>query len=345
MHGALREGIAESGEEIMTEEQNRKPEETDQPEEHDKDLNSSDAEIGNDFEPNDHESTSEAYPALAPGAQEALKTLSEIALRTPQIQVNIPKTTLATFTRFSENIINAYMKTLEVSQVLADAFKPIHEFLSGLIKSINWEGLSKALEGLDFEGLQEGAKTWGEYGWVVSDLSPSEIRNVPESLTDADRHYLQYMTKGRVRNLFDNVLAEIPRKKDFEECIILYEEKHYKPCAMMLCSLIEGQLIKYVPKTTWKRNGNKALEKIRETSDIDSDLADAIWILNTLSAYNYFFHNGENFNRAVEGELNRNFLMHGMMYRPVLKRTCIKLFLLLESIVTMMPDCASRQQQ
>lgn len=345
MHGALREGVAESDGEIMTEEQNRKPEEADQPEEKNNDLNSSDVEIDNDFELDDHESISEAYLALTPGAQEALKTLSEIALRTPQIQINIPKATLATFASFSENITKAYMKTLEVSRVLTDTFKPIHEFLSGLIKSINWEGLSKALAGLDFEGLQEGAKTWGEYGWVVSDLSPSEIRNVPESLTDADKYYLQYMTKERVQNLFDNILTEIPRKKDFEECIILYEEKHYKPCAMMLCSLIEGQLIKYVPKTTWKRNGNEALEKLREASDMDNDLTDAIWILNTLSAYNYFFHSGENFNRAVEGELNRHFLMHGMMYRPVLKRTCIKLFLLLESIVTMMPDFASRQQQ
>lgn len=345
MHGALREGIAESGGEIMTEEQNRKPEETDQPEEHDKDQNYSDIEIDDGLEPDDHESTSETYPALAPGVQEVLKTLSEIALRTSQIQANIPKSTLATLASFSANIAKAYSKTLEVSRILADTFKPIYESLSRLIKSINWEGLSKALEGLDFEGLQEGANAWGEYGWVVSDLSPSEIKNVPKSLTDANKYYLQYMTKERVQNLFDNVLVEIPRKKDFEECIILYEQKHYKPCAMMLCSLIEGQIIRHVPKTTRIRNGNRALKKLREASDADSDLTDAIWILNTLSAYNYFFHSGENFNRAVEGELNRNFLMHGMMYRPVLKRTCIKLFLLLESIVTMMPDFVSRQQR
>lgn len=137
MHGALREGVAESDGEIMTEEQNRKPEEADQPEEKNNDLNSSDVEIDNDFELDDHESISEAYLALTPGAQEALKTLSETALRTPQIQINIPKATLATFASFSENITKAYMKTLEVSRVLTDTFKPIHEFLSGLIKSIN----------------------------------------------------------------------------------------------------------------------------------------------------------------------------------------------------------------
>ena len=69
----------------------------------------------------------------------------------------------------------------------------------------------------------------------------------------------------------------------------------------------------------------------------------AIWVLNTISTYAYFFHNAENFNRTVEGELNRNFLMHGMMYKPVLKRTCIKLFLLLESIVVAMPDFSLQQ--
>lgn len=329
----------------MTEEENRELEEMDQPEEQGSDSNSSDAEMDKDLELDGHESISEAYLALAPGIQAALKTMSEMALRASQIQINIPKSTLAAFTSLSENATKAYLKTLEASQVLADTFKPIYESLSGIIKSINWEGLSKALEGLDFEGLQEGAKIWGEYGWSVSDLSPSEIRNAPELLTDADKYYLQYMTKERVQNLFDNVLTEIPRKKDFEECRVLYEQKHYKPCAMMLCSLIEGQLIRHVPKTSWKRNGDKALKRLKDVSDIDSDLTDAIWILNTLSAYNYFFRSGENFNRVVEGELNRNFLMHGMMYRPVLKRTCIKLFLLLESIVAMMPDFASRQQQ
>lgn len=200
----------------MTEDQSREPEEMDQPEESTNDFKSSDAEIGNGPEFENDQSISEAYLALVPGAQEALKTLSEAALRVSQVQISIPKSTISTFTSFSENIAKAYLKTFEISQVLADTLKPIHDSLSGLIKSINWEGLSKAFEGLDFEGLQEGAKTWGEHGWVVSDLlSLAEIRNAPESLADADKYYSQYMTKERVQKLFDNVLAEIPRKKDF----------------------------------------------------------------------------------------------------------------------------------
>ncbi|MHB0828822.1 MAG: hypothetical protein ACYCDN_04965 [Schaalia turicensis] len=324
----------------MTEDQNRDPEEMDQPEESTNDFNSSDAEIGNGPKFENDQSISEAYLALVPGTQKALKTLSEAGLRASQVQISIPKSTIATFTSFSENITKAYLKIFGISQVLADTLKPIHDSLSGLIKSINWEDLSKAFERLDFEGLQEGAKTWGEHGWVVSDLSPSEIRNAPESFADADKYYSQYMTKERVQKLFNNVLAEIPRKKDFEECIVLYEQKHYKSCAMMLCSLIEGQLIKHIPKITWRRNGEVALKKMQ---GLDNDFVDVIWVLNTISTYAYFFHNAENFNRTVEGELNRNFLMHGMMYKPVLKRTCIKLFLLLESIVVAMPDFSLQQ--
>lgn len=164
----------------MTEDQNREPEEMNQPEKSTNDFNSSDAEISNGPEFENDQSISEAYLALVPGAQEALKTLSEVALRASQVQIGIPKSAIATFTSFSDNIAKAYLKTFGISQVLTDTLKPIHDSLSRLIKSINWEGLSKAFEGLGFKGLQEGAKTWGEHGWIVSDLSPSEIRNAPE---------------------------------------------------------------------------------------------------------------------------------------------------------------------
>lgn len=306
-----------------------------QPEEHADVPSFSENETENNLEPDSHDSISSAYLSLAPGVQEAMKRLSETALQASQVQVNLPKSSISALTTFSENVLKAFSRTVEVSQTLTDALKPVCDSLSELVGRINWKGLSESLEGLDFEGLQEGARIWGDHGWVVSDLSPSEIRNAPMSLSDADAYYLQYMTQERIQDLFDNVLAKIPRKKDFKECVVLYEQKHYKPCAMMLCSLIEGQLIRRIPKSTRRRNGEVALKKMQ---DLDNDLVDAIWLLNTLSTYSYFFHYADNFNRAVEGELNRNFLLHGMMYKPVLKRTCVKLFLLLESIVIAMPD-------
>lgn len=46
-----------------------------------------------------------------------------------------------------------------------------------------------------------------------------------------------------------------------------------------------------------------------------------------------FFADGKDFKRDIEGDLNRNFLQHGMMYKRVTRTVCVKLLLLLDGIV------------
>lgn len=92
------------------------------------------------------------------------------------------------------------------------------------------------------------------------------------------------------------------------------------------CNILE------IPKGERRRNGKAALEKAKRGVDcLESDAMSLIWLNNCLTAYDYFFHNANNFNRDIEDELNRNFLMHGMMYKPVRKQACKKLLLLLHS--------------
>ena len=55
-------------------------------------------------------------------------------------------------------------------------------------------------------------------------------------------------------------------------------------------------------------------------------------LLGTYKAFDFFFKYANDFEREREGELNRNFLMHGMMYQRVTRIACVKLFMLLLSV-------------
>lgn len=223
-----------------------------------------------------------------------------------------------------------------IASSIAPSLAKISETLASYYKAIDWSAYSSIYEAFNWEGLRAGAMTWGDYGWVISRLTPGEIREAPSSLEQADKYYLQYLTQQNVKAIFETTEKSITRKKDYRECVALYEKGLYKPCAMMICSLIEGQLLKTgLANGKKRRNGKVVLEKARE---LDSSALDALCVENLISAYLYFYKSANDFDRAIEGELNRNFLMHGMMYKPVRKKTCIKLFLLLETVVASLPE-------
>lgn len=56
-------------------------------------------------------------------------------------------------------------------------------------------------------------------------------------------------------------------------------------------------------------------------------------------AYDYFFRQGNSFDRSREDELSRNFLMHSMMYKNVSKTICMKLMLLLAEVIELKQLC------
>lgn len=192
---------------------------------------------------------------------------------------------------------------------------------------INWEELFE-IGGID--ELINGAHIWGGYGWSISRLTLAEIKNLPASALEADKIYDKYISNSAFQAMLETINVNISRKKDFQECVELHNEHHYKSCAMGLCALIEDQLVMTMLKSKKRRTGKSVFKSI---SDENRNLHSALRLENTIETYQYFFKKCDNFNREIEGELNRNFLMHGMMYKPVKKRSCIKLFLILEAIV------------
>lgn len=233
-------------------------------------------------------------------------------------------------TAFVASMSDLNEQVARITQVVNEATLPILESFRKAASQIDWKGLTRFS---NLEELKNGARTWGCYGWPISMLELAEIENPPATVLEADKFYDNLVSNNSFQSVIENIDSNISRKKDFQECVELYRKRRYKPCAMGLCALIEGQLVTSMPKNRRRRNGMAALNSL---SDAEYGLIKALRFVSTVETYKYFFKSGDNFNRKIEGELNRNFLMHGMMYKPVKKRSCIKLFMLLEAVVDML---------
>lgn len=198
-----------------------------------------------------------------------------------------------------------------------------------------FENLAMGFPEVDWRALRNGHKAWGKYGWVVCDGFPfSYVSSPPESLEDANALAMKVMRKADIDVMFEELQNSIPKKRDIREAVELYGERHYKPCAMMLFSLIDCELY----KEDWRLHGRKGkgdasrpLNAMRQTEDVSSVFA--LTAEGAFHAHQSFYKGGGGgFTRANEGELNRNFLMHGMTYDRVSRRSCVKLFALLNCI-------------
>lgn len=182
-------------------------------------------------------------------------------------------------------------------------------------------------------------KELAAFGWFVpEEISFEELKNSPRSLSEADRTCLKYYTKEKINQLFNRIENGIRKKKDLYEVLFLFNERRYKSCAMLTCSLIESELIflgeiRPVKEARLGRRSGKSTAEAMSNINflLDGFLLSRFEVLCIV--WEYFFKPGKDFNQTLEGELNRNFLMHGMMYKPVRRKTCIKLFSFLDVVI------------
>lgn len=210
---------------------------------------------------------------------------------------------------------------------------PLFDSLSSLGSRFNWED------------YRSGFEKWASYGWIVSDdMFFSEAKMQPGNATEADKRCLTMYNTIGMDELWHRLSRNVRKRLDLEESEALFRERHYKPCAMLVCSLIECELIaldgtaRVIDKSGKRRSGGKTMKAIHSVSAEEAGFT-ALTVENIFGVWDYFFRNAKDFDREKEGELNRNFLMHGMMYKPVRRKTCIKLFLLLDAITSTLPEC------
>lgn len=223
------------------------------------------------------------------------------------------KSTLASFSEISQSILNSISESLQY----------IH------VPEISEERKKELLESYD---------KWGKYGWTVPPFADMDcFNNCPNTLIEADKIALQYCSKTDMEMLFSSIEEICVRKRDIREAICCYNAHQYKACALLLFSIIDSRLIRLQSKKTEKYSvGIGAIKKYKKV--VEQQTSDSGKLFLSLSYENLFsclfsvFDDTNNFSKKTT-VINRNYLGHGMSYKAVRKKDCIKLFLLLYNLL------------
>ena len=210
-------------------------------------------------------------------------------------------------------------------------------FLSGISDFLQYIHTPEISEERKKE-LLKSYENWGKFGWTVPPYADIGCFNdCPKTLNEADKIALQYCRRAEMQMLFSEIEEICKRKKDIREAISCYNAHQYKACALILFSIIDSRLIRQQRKNTAKYSvGAGAVAKYKEI--IAQQTSDSGKLFLSLSYANLFpclftvFDDTNNFSKKTK-IINRNYLDHGMSYKTVRKKDCIKLFLLLYNLL------------
>ena len=122
------------------------------------------------------------------------------------------------------------------------------------------------------------------------------IRSCPGTFPEANR-ILKPIALASFPETKAVILANARKRKDVVEMFSLYEEKHYKPCAMMACSLIEGEIINWKIAKTRTRRVNSKPTSLTIAEDVASSQQAMVDLVSTIAAYDHFL---ETLIRSIE---------------------------------------------
>lgn len=209
--------------------------------------------------------------------------------------------------------------------------------LKGILESLQYIHVPEISDERKKE-LLESYENWGKYGWTVPPFADIDcFNNCPNTLIEADKIALQYCSKADMKILFSSIEEICVRKKDLREAICCYNAHQYKACALLLFSIIDSRLIRLQSKKTEKYSvGIGAIKKYKKVVEQQtSDSGKLVLLLcyeNLFSCLFSVFDDTNNFSKKTT-VINRNYLDHGMSYKAVRKKDCIKLFLLLYNLL------------
>lgn len=242
---------------------------------------------------------------------------------------------------FTRNIQSIYKPTVDImiklGQTITDyssVFAKLSNAIADLANNIKIPSLSDEQK----KELQDSYKAWGKHGWTVPPYASLSIFDKkPQSLQEANKYMRQYINTASMKELFielgrlDNL-----RKDDLQEAILNFENRRYKSCSMILFALIDGKIIRYQDKEINRKVGFYGAKKICNKIESEFSSKNAFFsllnLINITSALEVTFENAKNF-KDQPTVVNRNFILHGMLYSRVRRRDAAQLFLLLYNLI------------
>ena len=270
-----------------------------------------------------------------------------------QTQVNISGISKS-LVQFSEGLSKLIMPVINLQEMV----KPLINQMSEINKkiSVSFENIAKTLSSFvskisiptyseeEKEKIKESYVQWGAYGWSTIPNAPLTLFfDPPENLKEANRIALKYCNDKAMEELFLEMkdLSAV-KKSDFEDAVFCFKTKRFRPCAMLLFSLLDAKFIRMQKKEDRNRrnnirpSGSKAANNIKNrlAPEMEDSFYIALSYLNLFRCIVTVFEQGEDFKKQPD-IINRNFLDHGMFTRKVKRMDCVQLFLLYYNFVKM----------
>ena len=197
----------------------------------------------------------------------------------------------------------------------SSVFSGLNDIVRGIQNQIS-DSLAKiksSLPEFNWDDWNEGMKYWGENGWTIIPHAPAGLfKTKIADKSERDKIALRYLRKNDMEDLFSNLQGMRLNHKDLNEAIYCYNNKCYKACAMILCSMIDGMIYKRQPvkKGSRRKGDRRFFEKIKESGLKEDLLQQSFFLLqmNNLIAYlTKLFENGKDFQLDTK-VLNRNYI-------------------------------------
>ncbi len=241
--------------------------------------------------------------------------------------------------------INAEFETISkisanISNSLTELAKRFGDQIKTVISDIHIPTFSeeKKLE------LLKSFQQWGEYGWTcIPDTTLGYYNQTPKSQKDANKAALALCGAKEMEGFFSR-LCKIKgiKKSDLEEAIFDFQNKKYKSCSMIIFSMIDSKLIRLQrdedrnPITKKRYSGRTASLKLQKHIQDEQNIKQKFFLLlvyeNLFVCIQKVFEDGKDF-KNQPAVINRNFIVHGMLTRSVIRKDCVQLFLLFYNLI------------
>lgn len=255
------------------------------------------------------------------------------------IKIQFPKSLSESINRMNAKL-NADLHNIQ--QQMDKAMAPLIESIES-IKQIFPEYSEYSEE--ELARIDTSWETWGRYGWgYFPGITPAELSEPPLNKKDATYRMRAYCTDSEVEEILSDLrLRTDIDLHDLEEAICHYKNKQYKGCISILFSLVDAKILnfqaipEFSPPEGQRREvgkrGLKAATSSRKGESIkNKGLIPNRWkYKNVIVRMEVFWENAHDFKHQPL-VTNRNFIMHGMYKKKILKKDCIQLFLLLSNL-------------
>jgi len=245
------------------------------------------------------------------------------------LRVNVPKIDLPSFSPrlpahelFQQQIKAQSDLFRDFYRRLFDQISEQQEALKDLVRTFNY--------------LNEARNTWAQFGWIISRFPNQLISFVPENYIEANSIAIPYARES-LKPLKEELLKADSKETNMTKMFEEFEKQDYLLTTMLAFPLIEGNIRRWLLSYGLPGGGNGKLKEKKldgKTLNIIFERFSAL-----ANAQYYFFKHADNFKPIREGEYNRNFLFHGMASKEASEEICLKLFLILDETLKILPFC------